>query len=82
MRYLTEDVPTGLVPLSSLGKYFKIPTPFIDSLIQLSGCLLGQDFYEQGRTIENVGVPVEVLHGSERTEFTESFDIEDYFFEA
>ncbi|MFX0101072.1 MAG: NAD/NADP octopine/nopaline dehydrogenase family protein [Candidatus Hodarchaeota archaeon] len=79
MRYLTEDVPTGLVPLSSLGTYFNIPTPFIDALIRLSSCLVGEDFYEIGRTIEKVGVPAEVLHDIESIEFHEYFDIEDHY---
>lgn len=56
VRYLTEDIPTGLVPLSSLGKKLGIPTPTIDSIIQLADIMLGTDFKETGRTIEKVGL--------------------------
>lgn len=59
VRYLTEDVPTGLVPLSSLGKYFNIKTPIIDSFITLSSTLLGVDFRKEGRTIDQVNFPIE-----------------------
>ena len=34
-RYVWEDVPTGLVPISSVGRLLGIPTPFIDTVIQL-----------------------------------------------
>lgn len=56
VRYLTEDVPTGLVPLSSLGKKLGVPTPTIDSIIQLTDIMLGTDFKDTGRTMENVGL--------------------------
>lgn len=59
VRYLTEDVPTGLVPLSSLGKYLKIKTPIIDSFITLASTLLGVDFRKEGRTIDQVNFPIE-----------------------
>ncbi|MHA1791598.1 MAG: NAD/NADP octopine/nopaline dehydrogenase family protein [Promethearchaeota archaeon] len=60
-RYLFEEIPTGLVALSSLGVYLGIPTPTIDSLITLASVLLENDFKTNGRTIENVGVPDSVL---------------------
>ncbi|MFX1597410.1 MAG: NAD/NADP octopine/nopaline dehydrogenase family protein, partial [Promethearchaeota archaeon] len=50
-RYFTEDVPTGLVPISSLGKFLDIETPVIDSIIKLSSILCGIDFRKEGRTI-------------------------------
>jgi len=53
VRYLTEDIPTGLVPLSSIGKYISISTPNINSVIVLANTLLNINFYKIGRTIEN-----------------------------
>ncbi len=50
-RYFTEDVPTGLVPISTLAKFLGIKTPVIDSLITLSSILCGIDFKNKGRTI-------------------------------
>jgi len=56
VRYLTEDIPTGLVPLSSIGKYISISTPNINSVIVLANTLLNKNFYKSGRTIENYPV--------------------------
>ncbi len=56
VRYLTEDIPTGLVPLSSIGKYISISTPNINSIIVLANSLLNINFYKIGRTIENYPV--------------------------
>ena len=60
-RYFTEDVPTGLVPISSLGKLLGIPTPTIDSVIHLSSILCGMNFSETGRTIKKLGIKSIVL---------------------
>ncbi|UYP43974.1 hypothetical protein NEF87_000259 [Candidatus Lokiarchaeum ossiferum] len=57
-RYLMEEVPTGLIPLSSLGKYLNIPTPIIDSFITLAGSLLGVNFYKNGRTLSRIRFPI------------------------
>ncbi|TXT57098.1 MAG: NAD/NADP octopine/nopaline dehydrogenase [Promethearchaeota archaeon] len=57
-RYFTEDVPTGLVPLASLGKFLNIETPTIDSIIHLSGILCGIDFWKVGRNVESLNILV------------------------
>lgn len=58
-RYLWEDVPTGLVPLSSLGKKLDVLTPTIDAFIHLAMLMLEEhfdvDFFKDGRTMENLG---------------------------
>lgn len=56
MRYLEEDVPCSLVPISSVGKMFKIPTPTIDSLIHIASLLNSKDYYSTGRTAERLGI--------------------------
>jgi opine dehydrogenase len=55
-RYFTEDVPTGLVPISSLAKFLGVETPIIDSVINLSSILCGKDFRKEGRTIHRLGL--------------------------
>ena len=59
-RYLWEDVPTSLVPLSSLGKKLNIPTPMIDSFIFQANSILRKDFdvdfFKTGRTLEKLGL--------------------------
>lgn len=55
-RYFTEDVPTGLVPISSLAKFLGIGTPIIDSVINLSSILCCINFWKEGRTIEKLNL--------------------------
>ncbi|MCX7024787.1 MAG: NAD/NADP octopine/nopaline dehydrogenase family protein [Spirochaetes bacterium] len=55
-RYVTEDVPMSLVPISSLGTMLGAPTPTIDMVIELAHLLLGTDFRASGRTVESLGL--------------------------
>ncbi|MBB6624664.1 NAD/NADP octopine/nopaline dehydrogenase family protein [Clostridium gasigenes] len=55
-RYITEDVPEGLVLMESLGKYLEIDTPVCTSLIELSSSSLNRDFRTEGRTIARIGI--------------------------
>jgi opine dehydrogenase len=55
-RYITEDVPYGLVLLSALGDAAGVPTPTCDHLIQVVNSLLGRDFYAEGLTLEKLGL--------------------------
>lgn len=55
-RYVTEDVPTGLVPISELGKIVDVPTPNIDAIIKLTSSLYKIDFRETGRSLNNLGI--------------------------
>lgn len=54
-RYITEDVPYGLVPISELGKKVGVPTPHIDAVITLSSTFNGEDYRKNGRSLENLG---------------------------
>jgi len=56
VRYLDEDVPMSLVPIASLGEMLKVPTPTINSVIQLASTLTGIDYWETGRTVERLGL--------------------------
>jgi opine dehydrogenase len=56
-RFITEDVPHGLVPLASLGRAIGVPTPVTDSLIELSCAFSQTDFRRDGRTLERLGLP-------------------------
>jgi opine dehydrogenase len=56
MRYITEDVPTSLIPISSVGKKFGISTPTIDSIIHIASCLTQTDYWKEGRTVERLNI--------------------------
>jgi opine dehydrogenase len=55
-RYLTEDVPFGLVPIASIAHELGIATPAIDLVIDLSCLLLGEDLRASGRTALSLGL--------------------------
>ncbi|HID55052.1 TPA: NADP transhydrogenase subunit alpha [Candidatus Poribacteria bacterium] len=55
-RYITEDVPTSLVPLASIGEMLKVPTPVIRSIIHLASTIHGVDYWKVGRTAEKLGL--------------------------
>lgn len=55
-RYITEDVPEGLVLLESMAEYLNIQVPICSSLIDMSSAALGVDFRTTGRTLERLGM--------------------------
>jgi opine dehydrogenase len=55
-RYVTEDVPFGMMPWSSMGHMWGIPTPTIDALIQIASVMEGVDYFQQGVTVKGLGI--------------------------
>ncbi len=55
-RQLTEDIPTGIIPMSELGHVAGVETPLMNSIIYLSSALLDMDFISKGRTLNNMGL--------------------------
>ncbi|MFX0060787.1 MAG: NAD/NADP octopine/nopaline dehydrogenase family protein, partial [Candidatus Hermodarchaeota archaeon] len=55
-RYIFEDIPTGLVPIASLGKMLEVETPYINTFVNFSNCLVNMNFWETGRTVESLGI--------------------------
>lgn len=55
-RYISEDVPQGLVMLESLGKIVDIATPVATGLINIASAALGRDLRLEGRTVERLGI--------------------------
>lgn len=53
-RYVTEDVPNGLVPIESTGKYLGLEMKYTGIIIDLASVLLDTDFRKEGRTLEDV----------------------------
>ena len=54
-RYLTEDVPQGLVLLESLGHFLSVPTPVCTGLIDCASAMTNRCFRDEGRTIDILG---------------------------
>ena len=55
-RYVTEDVPYGLVPLAELGRLAGVPTPVARALTVLASAALGRDFAGEGRSLGRMGL--------------------------
>lgn len=55
-RYLTEDVPMGLVALQAFASFVDVPTPTIDSVVHLASILGGSDFHRLGRSAMSMGL--------------------------
>ena len=55
-RYLTEDIPIGMVLWASLGDMLGIPTPTARSLIHISSVIHDRDYWQGGRTVEKLGL--------------------------
>ena len=55
-RYITEDVPYGLVPTAKLARKFNVSTPVIDSVIQLASVINQTDYHHEGMSLEELGI--------------------------
>ena len=51
-----DDIPSGLVPLASLGKLAGIPTPASRAIIDIGSILLDRDYWAEGRTVKRLGL--------------------------
>lgn len=55
-NHVLDDVPNSLVPIASFGRAVGVPTPTIDSLIDLASAMCGIDWWGEGRTVERLGL--------------------------
>jgi opine dehydrogenase len=55
-RYVTEDVPYGMVLVSTLGDLLNIPTPTHDAVIQLTSVVNRTNYWETGRGVKELGL--------------------------
>ena len=55
-RYIFEDVPMSLVPISELGRAYGVSTPLMDAVIRLASTIHGTDYRHRGRTVEKMGL--------------------------
>jgi opine dehydrogenase len=55
-RYITEDIPYGLVPVAGLACSYGVDIPIIDATICLASVINGADYYETGRSLGELGI--------------------------
>ncbi|MFP4426846.1 MAG: NAD/NADP octopine/nopaline dehydrogenase family protein [Spirochaetaceae bacterium] len=55
-RYITEDVPTSLVPIASIGEMLGVATPVMHAMIDIAGAMHGTDYWRSGRTVDSLGI--------------------------
>lgn len=55
-RYISEDVPYGLVPISEIAKVFDVPTFHMDAFITLSSTVNDTNYREEGRNLKSLGL--------------------------
>jgi opine dehydrogenase len=68
-RYITEDLPFGLVPISKLAKQFNVSTPVIDSVIAISSVINHTNYLEEGISLKDLGI-----EGLSRSELKQVLD--------
>jgi opine dehydrogenase len=55
-RYVTEDIPIGLVCWSQLGEQLGVATPLMRATIEIGIAISGVDYWQTGRTLERCGL--------------------------
>ena len=55
-KYVTEDVPTGLIPIQELGTATGTATPAIDTLVEMAKLMTGRTFTDEARTLGRMGL--------------------------
>jgi opine dehydrogenase len=55
-RYVTEDIPYGLVAWASIGDAVGVETPIMDALIDLGSVIMGKDCRQIGRNLDRMGL--------------------------
>ena len=55
-RYISEEVPTQVVPSASIGRQLGIATPLMDATIALASAVAGSDYAVEGWTAARLGV--------------------------
>jgi opine dehydrogenase len=55
-RYITEDLPKGLVPMVRLANKFNVATPVMDAIITLASVSNQTDYMKEGLTLEDIGL--------------------------
>lgn len=55
-RQLTEDIPTGVIPIMELGRAAGVKTPLLESMVHIIESLLEINLHDDGRSLTNLGL--------------------------
>ena len=66
-RYITEDIPMSLVPITSLGNRYGVSVRGMESIVRLACIAHRTDYWHRGRTLDKLGI--DHLSVSELTRF-------------
>lgn len=55
-RYITEDVPFGLVFYASMGRLAGVETPICNALIHMASVINNTDYFNTGRNLKSMGL--------------------------
>jgi opine dehydrogenase len=55
-RYISEDIPYGLVPAALIARQFGVATPVIDAVINLGSTINQTDYWEGGQSLDRLGI--------------------------
>jgi opine dehydrogenase len=51
-----EDIVYGYVPISTIGDQVSVPTPAIDTMVNLAQLVIGRDYWGEGTTADKLGL--------------------------
>jgi opine dehydrogenase len=55
-RYVTEDIPYGLVTVASIGRGIGVEVSSIEAIVNIACMANGEDYWASGRTAEKLGI--------------------------
>lgn len=55
-RYVTEDIPYGLVAWASIGDVVGVDTPIMDAAVEIGGAIMGSNCWREGRNLASMGL--------------------------
>lgn len=55
-RYVTEDVPFGLVPYTLLGEQIGVPVNTLRAMATIGCSVTGRDFWQEGLNLDKIGL--------------------------
>jgi opine dehydrogenase len=55
-RYITEDVPYGLIPNEEMMEQYNLPHQTTTAMIAICSAMCGTDFYKEARTLSDLGL--------------------------